>query len=231
MYMISPLSTLECLFEALSAKKFEVAFLADPLYQQTSAQSDEGGAKGLPLNNLGVYQGGRVLLDSFEVSGKCKSCSVQNNSLDRIDISFAEAVEISLFTECVENMVMNMQTKNAISPTLRDIVFHLSKDNERLEQTFHENCLHASYEANLQEEFEDVASVLCQGFLLWNTWASPDHWKYWKFKESRLASAAKRPKNKNMMHVDIDFMKSLDNEMPDIFSPPKNPKSLMLPAN
>ncbi|GLU23764.1 hypothetical protein SLE2022_397430 [Rubroshorea leprosula] len=46
-----------------------------------------------------------------------------------IDISFAE--------ECVENMVMNMQTKNAISPTLRDIVFHFSKDNERLEQTFH----------------------------------------------------------------------------------------------
>ncbi|GKV49761.1 hypothetical protein SLEP1_g56494 [Rubroshorea leprosula] len=174
-----------------------------------------------------------------------------------IDISFAEAVEIGQFTECVEteNMVMNMQTKNAISPTLRDIVFHFSKDNERLEQTFHlrtmkpgplimmkcqlssvvnetfsygptfhglheENCSHASYEANLQEEFEDVAAVLCQGFLLWNSWA-----------KSRLASAAKRPKNKNMMDVDIDFVKSLDNEMPDIFSPPKNPKSLMLPAN
>ncbi|GLU23782.1 hypothetical protein SLE2022_397600 [Rubroshorea leprosula] len=91
---ISPLSTVECLFEALSAKKFEVAFLADPLYQQTSAQFDEAGAKGLPLNNLGVYQGGRVLLDSFEVSGKCKSCSVQNNSLDMIDISFAEGVPL-----------------------------------------------------------------------------------------------------------------------------------------
>ncbi|GKV39604.1 hypothetical protein SLEP1_g47352 [Rubroshorea leprosula] len=283
---ISPLSTLECSFEALNAKKFEVAFLADPLYQQTSAQFDEGGAKGLLLNNLGVYQGCRVLFDSFEVPGKCKSCSVQNKSLDMIDISFAE--------ECIENMVMNMQTKNEISPTLRDIVLHFGKDNERLEQTFHvnqnfdilvdafdeeadlgnnsigdheawtsdhdevscvvnetssfgptfnnlheENCSHASCEPNLQEEFEDVAAVLCQGFLLRNTWAGPDHWKYWKFKgsgdvpatESRSASTAKRPKNKNMMDVDIDFMKSLDNEMPDIFSPPKNPKSLMLPAN
>lgn len=34
---------------------FLVAFVVDPLYHQTSAQFDESGAKGLLLNNLGVY--------------------------------------------------------------------------------------------------------------------------------------------------------------------------------
>uniref|UniRef100_A0A6N2MC00 Condensin complex subunit 2 n=1 Tax=Salix viminalis TaxID=40686 RepID=A0A6N2MC00_SALVM len=60
---ISPLSTLEPSFEALNVKKFDVAFAVDPLYHQTSAQFDEGGAKGLLLNNLGVYGGCRVLFD------------------------------------------------------------------------------------------------------------------------------------------------------------------------
>lgn len=37
----------------------------------------------------------------------------------------------------------------------------------------------------------------------------------------------KRSKDK----LDIDFTKALDNEHPDIFAAPKNPKSLLLPAN
>lgn len=41
----------------------------------------------------------------------------------------------------------------------------------------------------------------------------------------------KRPRNKKQAEVDIDFTKALDEEMPDIFAPPKNPKSLLLPAN
>jgi hypothetical protein len=41
----------------------------------------------------------------------------------------------------------------------------------------------------------------------------------------------KRPRNKKQAEVDIDFTKALDEGMPDIFAPPKNPKSLLLPAN
>ncbi|KAL6196282.1 hypothetical protein ACLB2K_031897 [Fragaria x ananassa] len=52
---VSPLSTLESSFEVLNMKKLDVAFMVDPLYHQTSAQFDEGGAKGLLLYNLGVY--------------------------------------------------------------------------------------------------------------------------------------------------------------------------------
>lgn len=64
----------------------------DPLYHQTSAQFDEGGAKGLLLNNLGVYAGCRVLFDSFEVPGKEIPCSHQYDVSETIDLSFAEGM-------------------------------------------------------------------------------------------------------------------------------------------
>lgn len=61
----------------------------DPLYHQTTAQFDEGGAKGLLLNNLGIYGGCRVLFDSQEVPAKCISSVSDTNSSNLIDISFA----------------------------------------------------------------------------------------------------------------------------------------------
>lgn len=39
----------------------------------------------------------------------------------------------------------------------------------------------------------------------------------------------KRQRNKQL--PDIDFTKALEEEMSDLFAPPKNPKSLLLPAN
>lgn len=69
-----------------------VAFAVDPLYHQTSAQFDEGGAKGLLMNNLGVYGACRVLFDSDEVPGKCMSFENRQGSSDMIDISFAKGL-------------------------------------------------------------------------------------------------------------------------------------------
>lgn len=66
--------------------------MVDPLYHQTSAQFDEGGAKGLLLNNLGIYGGCQVLFDSSEVPAKCRSCSLQDNALNLIDLSFEKGV-------------------------------------------------------------------------------------------------------------------------------------------
>lgn len=124
----SPLSTLESSFAALNVKKFDAAFSVDPLYHQTSAQFDEGGAKGLLLNNLGVYGGCRVLFDSLEVPGKCSSCSIQHDKAEAIDISFAR--------ECSEQMVFNMPRMGEISPSLMDIVNHFDDDNKRPSDTF-----------------------------------------------------------------------------------------------
>lgn len=71
---------------------FSVAFAVDPLYHQTSAQFDEGGAKGLLLNNLGVYGGCQVLFDSMEVPGKCIPCEKDHNTSDTVDITFAKGM-------------------------------------------------------------------------------------------------------------------------------------------
>ena len=44
-----PSSTLAATWDELNAKKFDLAFAVDPLFHKTSAQFDEGGAKGALL--------------------------------------------------------------------------------------------------------------------------------------------------------------------------------------
>ncbi|XVF81600.1 hypothetical protein PTKIN_Ptkin15bG0168200 [Pterospermum kingtungense] len=288
---ISPLSTLESSFEALNVKKFDVAFAVDPLYHQTSAQFDEGGARGLLLNNLGVYAGCRVLFDSFEVPGKEIPCSNQQDISETIDLSFAG--------EYLERMVLNMRAKDEISPTLKNLVNQFDEDNKRPLENF--SCSQRSTDQadtiNNESEFDGVAfesfenngfdhddqpSIIDEDFngvettfasydedteqfssnnnpdaddrfekvdeylflslgfsLKQNAWAGPDHWKYRKTKGSEDVSneentamlATKKTRNKKQAEPDIDFTKALDTEMPDIFAPPKNPKSLLLPSN
>ncbi|TYH63864.1 hypothetical protein ES332_D07G225300v1 [Gossypium tomentosum] len=271
---MSPLSTLESSFEALNVKKFDVAFAVDPVYHQTSAQFDEGGAKGLLLNNLGVYAGCRVLFDSFEVPGKEIPSSNQHDISETIDLSFAG--------EYLERMVLNMQTKAEISPTLHNIVNQLYEENRRPLENF--SCSQRSTELadaiNNESEFDGVAfesfdndgfdhddqpSIVDEEFnreeptftndrfekvddylflnlgftLKQNAWAGPDHWKYRKTEgsentadeENMEVSTTKKAKNKKQAEPDIDFTKALDNEMPDIFAPPQNLKSLLLPSN
>lgn len=41
----------------------------------------------------------------------------------------------------------------------------------------------------------------------------------------------RRKRNKKQTELEIDFTKALDKDMSEIFAPPKNPKSLLLPAN
>ncbi|XVE78431.1 hypothetical protein DITRI_Ditri13aG0144500 [Diplodiscus trichospermus] len=287
---MSPLSTLESSFEALNVKKFDVAFAVDPLYHQTSAQFDEGGAKGLLLNNLGVYAGCRVLFDSFEVPGKEMPCSSQRDISETIDLSFVG--------EYLEHMVLNMRTKDEISPALKDIVNQFDEENKRPQESF--SCSQRSTDEaatrNNESEFDGVAfesfetdgfdhddqpSVVDEEFngaeptftsydedteqfsfnnpdsdgrfyevdehlflnlgfsLKQNAWAGPDHWKYRKTigsedgskEENTAVLTAKKSRNKKQAEPDIDFAKALDDEMPDIFAPPKNPKSLLLPSN
>lgn len=111
-----PSSTLEPSFESLNVKKFDVAFTVDPLYHQTSAQFDEGGAKGLLLNTLGVYNDCRIVFDSWDIPGKSiKSGFTQNKE------NF-ETINISFIKDCIEQMVMDLQTKREISPTLKEIL-------------------------------------------------------------------------------------------------------------
>ncbi len=48
-------ATLESSLEALNVKKFDLAFAVDPLFHKTSAQFDEGGARGVCGGRAGKY--------------------------------------------------------------------------------------------------------------------------------------------------------------------------------
>lgn len=75
---------------------FSVAFIVDPLYHQTSAQFDEGGAKGLLLNNLGIYGGCRVLFDSFECPESSIPSEFEIQEQELIDLSFAKGMDTQM---------------------------------------------------------------------------------------------------------------------------------------
>lgn len=60
----APSATLEPSFDAINMKSVDLAFTVDPLFQKTSAQFDEGGARGLLLSNLSVYGGCTLAFDS-----------------------------------------------------------------------------------------------------------------------------------------------------------------------
>ncbi|KAF9971713.1 hypothetical protein BGZ73_005242 [Actinomortierella ambigua] len=51
-------------FESLSLEKFNLEFAVDPLFKKTSADFDEGGARGLLLNHLSVDPEGKIIFDA-----------------------------------------------------------------------------------------------------------------------------------------------------------------------
>jgi len=91
------------------------------------------------------------------------------------------------------------------------------------------------------EKLDKIADLLLLGMgtSKTNAWAGPEHWKYQKVKDLEAAPTSsgesevpiKMKKKKVKNEPDVDFTKALDNEYLTIFAPPKNPKSLLLPAN
>lgn len=59
-------ATLAPSFSALQLKRFELELAVDPLFKKASADFDEGGAKGLLLNNLSIDGEGRIVFDSSD---------------------------------------------------------------------------------------------------------------------------------------------------------------------
>ncbi|TDZ39527.1 Condensin complex subunit 2 [Colletotrichum trifolii] len=62
-------ATLAPSFSSIQLKKFELEFAVDPLFKKTSADFDEGGAKGLLLNHLMIDSQGRIVFDSSDDVG------------------------------------------------------------------------------------------------------------------------------------------------------------------
>ncbi|KAF1334096.1 Condensin complex subunit 2, partial [Globisporangium splendens] len=60
--------TIEKNLNNINLKNYELEFEADPLFHKMSQLFDEGGAKGMLLANLGLYDGCKILLNSSDVS-------------------------------------------------------------------------------------------------------------------------------------------------------------------
>ncbi|GAA5800261.1 hypothetical protein HPULCUR_005687 [Helicostylum pulchrum] len=58
-------------FSSIAVKKFDLDFAVDPLFKKTSADFDEGGARGLLLNHLGVDQHCRLVFDASDATVEC----------------------------------------------------------------------------------------------------------------------------------------------------------------
>ncbi|KAM1164631.1 hypothetical protein ACFX13_024750 [Malus domestica] len=105
--------------------------------------------------------------------------------------------------------------------------------------SYHENNEPGAYlELDMDERFEKVDGFLflSLGFTSkQNAWVGLDHWKHQKIKVSENDRPAEQPvtvkQKKTKAQQDLDFTKSLEAEFSDIFAPPKNPKSLLLPAS
>ncbi|KAJ0412900.1 hypothetical protein ATCC90586_002530 [Pythium insidiosum] len=59
--------TIEKNLNNITLKQYEVEFEPDPLFHKMSQTFDEGGAKGMLLANLGVFDGVKLLLNSHDV--------------------------------------------------------------------------------------------------------------------------------------------------------------------
>jgi condensin complex subunit 2 len=117
---LNPEATLEPTLEALNVKKFDLAFAVDPLFHKTSAQFDEGGAKGLLLNNLSVYRGCEIVFDSMDVP---------EAAIDEADITTAvtsSKVDLDVVKPQLEAVLRRSRAVNSkeerLTPTLDDIL-------------------------------------------------------------------------------------------------------------
>ncbi|EGD76028.1 hypothetical protein PTSG_11637 [Salpingoeca rosetta] len=104
-------NTLESNPASLNVKKFDLQFDVDPLFKQTSAAFDEGGARGLLLNHLTVDETGTLVFDSQ--GGDFK--------YDKQDPDIPDEAYESLFGEWKQE-VEDFESLQ-ICPSLADFVF------------------------------------------------------------------------------------------------------------
>lgn len=77
----------------LNYKKLDAEVEIDPLFKKTCSDFDEGGARGLLLNNLQIGQDSQIIFDATNVPGiPCESEQVSQGT--SIDISKLKGLHI-----------------------------------------------------------------------------------------------------------------------------------------
>ncbi|OLL24718.1 Condensin complex subunit 2 [Neolecta irregularis DAH-3] len=99
-------------FAVLQIKKFDLEFSVDPLFKKTSADFDEGGAKGLLLNHLCIDGEGRIVFDASDAAVKDK----KDETNEHIDIDI-----FSLRNRFLPDL--ELLDEKDICPSLKDFEF------------------------------------------------------------------------------------------------------------
>ncbi|KAI7906272.1 condensin complex subunit 2/barren [Cokeromyces recurvatus] len=139
-------------FSSIALKKFDLDFAVDPLFKKTSADFDEGGARGLLLNHLSLDQNGKIIFDASDATIECENDEGDNGEQNMISIdniehqpqeqyNDEEKIDDPMEEETTENQneiipesmeIDSLPTIKEISPTVEEDATQL-KNEARIE--------------------------------------------------------------------------------------------------
>ncbi|KAK9472478.1 condensin complex subunit 2/barren [Dipodascopsis tothii] len=124
-------------FAAIQIKKLDLEFAVDPLFKKTSADFDEGGARGLLLNHLHVKETGQIVFDTSEKADSADTADDDGRVRTR-------EVDLSSLRECfLANLLPGLDDK-FISPSLKGFNLLSSEPNSTLELPFLHSAAHSA---------------------------------------------------------------------------------------
>ncbi|KAJ2710043.1 hypothetical protein H4R19_003947, partial [Coemansia spiralis] len=116
---------------SISVKKLDLEFSVDPLFKKTSADFDEGGARGLLLNHLGFDADGRIVFDASESGALVDDDGPEDTSddqaADRVAAPTSKKhqptlVDVSSISKVFGDIIENLGSAE-ICPSLADFGF------------------------------------------------------------------------------------------------------------
>eukprot|EP00833_Pecoramyces_ruminatium_P018293 jgi/Orpsp1_1/1192325/evm.model.d7180000092291.1 len=151
-------TTLEKDINNLNVKKFDLEFSVDPLFKKTCADFDEGGAKGLLLNHLGINENGMIIFDASDaIEDEDVDFDIDDDAIDQ-ENNNENIIDISILKEKILPNP-DIITEFDICPALKDFEFSsesVSKTMLALQRINEENLKAAEEEIkNLDYEDED----------------------------------------------------------------------------
>jgi len=120
-------------FSAIQIKKFDLEFSVDPLFKKTSADFDEGGAKGLLLNHLSLDKDLRIVFDAGDTVLEEKDAAEQETTQEEIqedfDLTNLQSTHLTIISINIAQFFpdMNELDELDICPSLKNFEFSSDK--------------------------------------------------------------------------------------------------------
>ncbi|ORX57794.1 barren [Piromyces finnis] len=158
-------TTLEKDINNLNVKKFDLEFSVDPLFKKTCADFDEGGAKGLLLNHLGINENGMIIFDASDAieDEDCEDFEIDDDVINE-DEENENLNDISILKDKYLPNIENIMEFN-VCPSLKDFEFSaesISSTMLALQRINEENLKAAEDEIknlDYEEDDDDIEEI------------------------------------------------------------------------